>query len=57
MPNPNPGKHKPTEAERDERVAIRTDLSPEEALALLLQVDPDSEPADQEATSEGQPPL
>lgn len=39
-----PSKHKPTEAERDERVKIQTDLTPEEALALVLKVDPESEP-------------
>ena len=48
MPNPDPAKHKPTEAERDERVSVRTDLTPEEALALVLKVDPDSEPVKKE---------
>lgn len=48
MPNPDPAKHKPTEAERDERVAIHTDLAPEEALALVLKVDPESKPVKNE---------
>jgi hypothetical protein len=40
----DPRKHKPTEAERDECTSLRP-LDPEKALAALLQVDPDSEPA------------
>jgi hypothetical protein len=39
-------KHNPTPAERDERVTAPEDVDPEELLAALLQVDPESEPAD-----------
>lgn len=44
MPNTDPATHKPSEAERDERVSIQTKLTPEEALRLVLRVDPESEP-------------
>jgi hypothetical protein len=36
--------HNPTPAERDERVTVPDDVDPEELLAALLQVDPESEP-------------
>ena len=44
---PDRKSHNPTPKERDERVSIHTDLTPEEALALLLQVDPESEPIEE----------
>jgi hypothetical protein len=44
MPTPHEASHhNPTPEERDERVGP-FDVDPEEALAAILQVDPDSEP-------------
>ena len=37
-------KHNPSAAERDERVTVPEDVEPEELLAALLEVDPESEP-------------
>lgn len=51
----DPSKHRPSEAERDERVAIHTDLTPEEALRLLMEVNPESEPVPEETAERAKP--
>lgn len=39
-----PDKHNPTAKERDEKVTVLAGLDPEEVLAAVLKVDPESEP-------------
>lgn len=45
--------HNPTPEELDEPVTILVGLDPEEVLAAVLQVDPESEPASEEDRPSG----